>query len=184
MPMIPAGKVTGAAEAAPVPAAAEPAPLLLEDRSFSVENPDGSIDNRATTTRWVGWVSELLEQPVDLKDPYFCAGVVIIAGMPLNYRWGQIAHFTGLPKPFCRQVVQNLSYCSLIRRRQLAGELRAAFDKPGDAETPLGFLFTLYCLAGIGRVRSDLEGHWRVTPKEDLWLHEVKEVSWFPRGAP
>lgn len=185
MPMIPSGKVDGY-EPPRVALAVEkfnwdtlppPAPEL-EQAGYCL-NPDGSIDNKAQTNLWAQITAELLEVEMDTADPVFCAGIVILAGNPLRFRFGQISDFTGLPRHFCKKVVQNLGYSRLIRSRELAGDLAAEVHKPEDQQDghTSQILFVLYALAGAGRAKADKDGLWRAVHEDEKFLYEIQKVA-------
>lgn len=173
MPMIPAGVVETAER---LEMSVTSAPAAGPDDPFTVLNPDGSVDARATTNKWANYISDVLGEPIDCKSPVFCTGLVILAGQRLNFRFGQVANFTGLPRAFCARVIRNLGYSHLIFKRELAGDLVA--DNPELDTTPLGtILFVLYCLTGTGQIQCDRDRRWRATPPEDVRFYEVVEVA-------
>lgn len=140
--------------------------------------PDGYIDARAQTNVWAKEVAEALQQEINTDDPTFCAGLVLMAGGPLNFRFGKVSHFTGLPRRFCQRVIQNLGYSRLLFKKQIAGDLRDELEKP-DAEKDnfsIQMLFVLYCLAGSGKIRCD-RGLWVAMPPCDVPFYDVPDVK-------
>lgn len=184
MPMIPAGVVDGpkparVAENIPKTNLYEAAPPVpaLPDNGYCL-NPDGSIDNKAQTNRWAAEVADVLEVEMDVKDPTFFAGIVILAGGPLGFRFGKVSDFTGLPRPFCKRVINNLAYSRLVFNRQIAGDLAVEVDKPESEQDGLmqRVLFVLYCLAGAGLSRCD-KGMWCAVAECDRQFYGIDAVN-------
>jgi hypothetical protein len=183
MPMIPAGRVETAITDRPKDIAGN-AILATNPNAAYCMMPDGSIDNRAETNKVALEVAQILQMEMDAKDPVFCAGIVLMFGNPLNFRFGQISEFTGIPRRFCQRAINNLGYSRLVFKRKLAGPLASELDKPESEQDAFDVtvLFALYCLVGAGQIRTapDLktgEYLWMATAPKDLPFYEIKEVA-------
>lgn len=187
MPMIPSGRVDVATlerpkkiaenvELAVAPPETSQAPEIDPGDDYLVLNPDGSINNRETTNRIAREVSALLGQDINVEDPTFCAGIVVMIGNRLNFRFGRVSDFTGLPRRFCQKVINNLGYSHLLFKRQLCGPLVEAVEE-NDETVPWQFLFCLYCVAGSGQIRMDRDERWSAMPPEDKTFYEIESVK-------
>lgn len=138
-------------------------------------NADGTIDNLAQTDKIAGEVAQALGEDIDYCDPVFCAGVVIIVGNALRFRFGQVSDFTGLPRRFCQRVIQNLGHNRLVFKMSLSGELAVEMERPDGDDGVMNMLFALYCLAGAGQIRHEKE-RWYSIPAKDVQFYTIADV--------
>ena len=152
------------------------------DDGFWCLREDGTIDNKAQTNKTAADVSCLLGAPIDVEDPCFCAGIILLTGRWVGFKHKEISNFTGLPRGFCDKVCYNLRINRLVREGDIVGELRDEAQKGEEADGVMAQItFVLYCLAGIGNVvvRYDRRGEtsWLTTPATEQYIYHIDAVA-------